>query len=506
MWLRDLPIDWVSRVPLRVQAKLLAAFLAIVGLLLILGAVGLGVLDAADRRTVELTKLQRKIEAYRQVQHDTTSQLYSVATALLSSDERTLDAALRQLNQFGYDVDRLEFVAKDEVELLGQVRRTYQEFIGVTTHVVELIRAGRIAEAREVERVQAGPLSDRLERLANALVNKAEADMIGGIDANEEAFRTSQMTVVAFAVGSILLALGLGYTISWSIVGPVTEIEKRLSRIAAGEFTQRVHVENRDELGSLAANVNRMSEQLGQLYRQLEEANRHKSQFLANMSHELRTPLNSVLGYSELLIDGIYGELPEKARSVLERVQGNGKHLLGLINDVLDLSKIEAGQLNLTLDDYSMAAVVKAVVAITESLARAKGLALLTSIQDGLPMGRGDERRLTQVLLNLVGNAVKFTDKGSVEVAAIVANERFTVSVRDTGPGIAEADQSRVFEEFQQVDDANRQKKGGTGLGLAIAKRIMEMHGGTIVLESTLGVGSTFRMNLPVLAGEGKAR
>jgi signal transduction histidine kinase len=249
-----------------------------------------------------------------------------------------------------------------------------------------------------------------------------------------------------------------------------------------------------------------MSEQLGQLYRQLEEANRHKSQFLANMSHELRTPLNSVLGYSELLIDGIYGELPEKARSVLERVQGNGKHLLGLINDVLDLSKIEAGQLNLTLDDYSMAAVVKAVVAITESLARAKGLALLTSIQDGLPMGRGDERRLTQVLLNLVGNAVKFTDKGSVEVAAIVANERFTVSVRDTGAGIAEADQSRVFEEFQQVDDANRQKKGGTGLGLAIAKRIMEMHGGTIVLESTLGVGSTFRMNLPVLAGEGKAR
>ena len=504
MRLQNLPIDLVSRIPFRVQAKLLAAFLTIVGLLLILGAVGLSVLDAAGQRTEELIKLQRKIEAYRQVQHDTTSQLYSVTTALLSSDERTLDAALRQLNQFGYDVDRLEFVAKDEVEVLGRVRQTYQEFIGVTTHVVELIRAGKITEAREVERARAGPLSDRLERLTNTLVNKAVADMIGGIETNAEAYRTSQITVIAFAVGSMLLALGLGYSISWSIVGPVTEIEKRLGRIAAGDFAQRVDVPNRDELGALAVNVNRMSEQLGHLYEQLETANRHKSQFLANMSHELRTPLNSVLGYSELLIDGIYGELPEKARGVLERVQSNGKHLLGLINDVLDLSKIEAGQLTLTVDDYSMSAVVKSVVAITESLARGKGLALVTSIQDGLPVGRGDERRLTQVLLNLVGNAVKFTDKGSVEVAAVALAGRFAVSVRDTGPGIAEADRSRVFEEFQQVDDANTRSKGGSGLGLAIAKRIVEMHGGTIVLESTLGRGSTFRMVIPIRAQGGK--
>jgi CHASE3 domain sensor protein len=148
MRLQQLPIDLVSRVPLRVQVKLLLAFLTIVGLLIILGAVGLHVLDAANQRTQELVKLQRKIEAYRQVQHDTTTQLYSVVTALLSSDERTLDAALRQLNQFGYAVDRLEFVAKDEVELLAQVRRTYDEFIGVTTHVVELLRRDKITEAR----------------------------------------------------------------------------------------------------------------------------------------------------------------------------------------------------------------------------------------------------------------------------------------------------------------------------------------------------------------------
>ncbi len=238
---------------------------------------------------------------------------------------------------------------------------------------------------------------------------------------------------------------------------------------------------------------------------QLEVESRHKSQFLANMSHELRTPLNAVLGYSEMMLDGLYGELPEKAMGVLERVQKNGKHLLGLINDVLDLSKIEAGQLSLAVEDYSMPALVKQVVATTESLARTKGLEFGADIADGLPLGRGDERRLTQVLLNLVGNAIKFTDKGSVRISADLVDGCFAIAVRDTGPGIEKADQARIFEEFQQVDNTNTRKKGGTGLGLAIAKRIVEMHGGTLSVESVLGEGSTFRMVLPVRAKEGKA-
>jgi signal transduction histidine kinase len=232
--------------------------------------------------------------------------------------------------------------------------------------------------------------------------------------------------------------------------------------------------------------------------RQLALASQHKSQFLANMSHELRTPLNAVLGYAELLADGIYGELGEKARGVLERIQSNGKHLLGLINDVLDLSKIEAGQLTLAIDDYAMAAVVHSVVSATESLAKAKGLSLVTSVPRVLPMGRGDERRLTQVLLNLVGNAIKFTEKGSVGIAVKLANNRFELAVKDTGPGIAEADQARIFEEFQQVDSSSTRKKGGTGLGLAISKRIVEMHGGAITVESKPGKGSTFLVVVPV--------
>jgi len=234
---------------------------------------------------------------------------------------------------------------------------------------------------------------------------------------------------------------------------------------------------------------------------QLEVASRHKSQFLANMSHELRTPLNAILGYTELILDSIYGEAPEKMRGVLERVQANGKHLLGLINDVLDLSKIEAGQLTLSLSDYSLTNLVQGVYVAVEPLASKKNLALTTKIAPSLPAGHGDERRLAQVLLNLVGNAIKFTDQGEVAIEASLSNGSFRVAVRDSGPGIAPADQAKIFEEFQQVDNTSTREKGGTGLGLAISKRIVEMHGGRISVESQLGKGSTFTIKLPVNAG-----
>jgi len=497
MRLGSMAVDVISRVPARLQNKLLTAFLAMVVLLIASGVVSLRVLSGMFQHTEDLITLQRKIEAYRQVQLDTTSQLYSVSSALLTSDKTTLNAALRQINQFGYDVDRLQFVAKDEEQLLGQVRQHYDRFINVATQAIELIRDGHLTEARDVQ-VEAAPLSDRLERLTNQLVNRAEADMVAGIEEGKRSYTTSRAIVIAFALASIILALALGYTISWSVLGPVMEIETRLSRIAAGDFTQRAQIANRDELGALAENVNHMCEKLGHLYEQIEETSKHKSQFLANMSHELRTPLNAILGYSELLIDGIYGEIGEKAHGVLERLHTNGRHLLGLINDILDLSKIEAGQVTLSIGDYSISTLVNSVVTTTESLAREKGLALNTSIAEGLPLGRGDERRLLQVLLNLVGNAIKFTEKGSVEISAGITDQQFLVSVRDTGPGIAEADQMRIFEEFQQVEGASTRTKVGTGLGLAIAKRIIELHGGTITVKSALGAGSTFHVTLPV--------
>jgi GAF domain-containing protein len=248
----------------------------------------------------------------------------------------------------------------------------------------------------------------------------------------------------------------------------------------------------------LAIENARLFREIEEKSRQVEEASKHKSQFLANMSHELRTPLNAILGYTELILDSIYGEPTEKMRTVLERLQANGRHLLGLINDVLDLSKIEAGQLTLSLDDYSLSDVVHGVVSAVEPLAAEKRLAFKAEVAPDLPTAHGDGRRLSQVLLNLVGNAIKFTDKGEVTIRASAMNEAFTVAVCDTGPGIAPADQAKIFEEFQQADSSITRKKGGTGLGLSIAKRIIEMHGGCIWLESEPGKGSTFCFSLPV--------
>jgi signal transduction histidine kinase len=220
------------------------------------------------------------------------------------------------------------------------------------------------------------------------------------------------------------------------------------------------------------------------------------------MSHELRTPLNAILGYTELIIDRIYGEVPEKIDEVLDRVQKSGRHLLGLINDVLDLSKIEAGQLTLGLGSYAFNDVVQAVVSAVGSLAAEKQLRLTVDVAPDLPVGQGDERRITQVLLNLVGNAIKFTEAGEVKIRVSISDGAFLVAVADTGPGIRDEDREKIFEEFQQSDSSPTKTKGGTGLGLAIAKRIVEMHGGRIWVESVFGKGSTFFFSIPVFAGE----
>ena len=231
---------------------------------------------------------------------------------------------------------------------------------------------------------------------------------------------------------------------------------------------------------------------------QLAIASKHKSQFLANMSHELRTPLNAVIGYTELIQDKIYGEVPEKIRDVLQRVEKNGRHLLGLINEVLDISKMEAGRLTLSLSDYSMEEVVQMVSAAVEALATEKHIALKVIVAPELPRGWGDESRLKQVVLNLVGNAIKFTDAGEVKVEVVTSDGTFLVSVADTGPGISPEDQQHIFEEFRQVDSSSTRAKGGTGLGLSIAKRIIELHGGRMWVESSMGKGSTFWFTVPI--------
>jgi len=275
-----------------------------------------------------------------------------------------------------------------------------------------------------------------------------------------------------------------------------------LQRRRTGEFAPSVVslMQAFADQSAIALENARLFDEIAQKSRELEIASQHKSQFVANMSHELRTPLAAMLGYAELLRDGMFGELPEKSVRIIERVQANGKHLLGLINTVLDISKLESGQFKLTLVEYSLDGMVETVRVATESLASAKQLSLRTEVVRGLPYGFGDEPRLTQVLLNLVGNAIKFTDAGEVRITAEAKNGSFVVSVSDTGPGIPEEELQRIFDKFYQVDSTSTKTKGGTGLGLAIAKEIIEMHGGRIWVESVLGRGSTFSIELPVRA------
>ena len=259
------------------------------------------------------------------------------------------------------------------------------------------------------------------------------------------------------------------------------------------------------ENARLFEEVQARTHELARTVQELEIAGQHKSQFVANMSHELRTPLAAILGYAELMQEGFYEPQGPKSLDALTRIRSNGKHLLGLINTVLDIAKIESGQFNLNLGEYALENVIETVRAATESLAETKKLSLTTDVGKRLPIGLGDEQRLTQVLLNLVGNAIKFTDAGEVRITAGATNGDFAVSVTDTGPGIPPKEQTRIFEQFHQVDSSNTKAKGGTGLGLAIAKQIVELHGGRIWVETTVGKGAMFRLEVPIRVEQHKS-
>jgi signal transduction histidine kinase/CheY-like chemotaxis protein len=485
-------VGLVSRVPARVQVKLLAAFVAIEVLLIVMGAVGLQVLNGVNQRADELIKLQRKIEAYRQVQHDTTSRLYSASAVLLSSDDLTLSSTLRQLNQVGYNVDRLQFVAKDEVELLDRFRDEYDRFTNVVTNVLELIRAGGAAEARELQVAQAAPLADRLERLTNQLVNKAEADMVTGIEASNQAYATSQWTVVGFALGSSALAIILGYAISGSLIGPVTEVEARLSQIAAGDFSQRVNVVNRDELGALAANVNRTSEQLGRLYHQLELANLAKSRFLAAASHDLRQPLHAL----NLFLDQRRSETDQVERSRLDaQIDKAVAAMNELFNSLLDISKLDAGVLAPSISEFPVDHLLKRIETTFVATARESGLRL--RVVSSRAWVRSDFILLERILLNLVSNAVRYTERGGVVIGCRHRNGRLRIDVCDSGIGIPEDQRRNIFGEFYQLDSGEKDRRGGLGLGLAIVDRLCGLLDHPFELTSSVGRGSRFSVLVP---------
>ncbi len=272
---------------------------------------------------------------------------------------------------------------------------------------------------------------------------------------------------------------------------------RRLAAIASGDFSGHVNVANRDELGALGANVNRMNDELRRVYRELEATSLHKSEFLANMSHELRTPLNAILGFSQVLRERMFGDLNAKQEEYVDDILSSGYHLLSLINDVLDLSKVEAGQLELEVAPFSLQDALESGVVMVRERAMTDGVQVALAAVPNVDVVTGDERRIRQVIFNLLSNAVKFTPEGgAVAVRAMHVNGEVQVSVADSGPGIAPEDHDRIFEEFQQTERGIEQREG-TGLGLALSKRLVELHGGRIWVDSELGKGSTFVFTLP---------
>jgi signal transduction histidine kinase/CheY-like chemotaxis protein len=255
--------------------------------------------------------------------------------------------------------------------------------------------------------------------------------------------------------------------------------------------------EEDEEIATMLAAQAAIAIENANLYEQARAASRLKSEFLANMSHELRTPMNSILGFTELVMNGSLGEVNTKQRQGLERVLRNARHLLDLINDVLDLSKIEAGKMTVIDEDFSPRAMLEAAAMTIEPLAESKGLKVITRLAGAPPIVRGDEGKVRQVLLNLLSNAVKFTETGSVTVEATADADDWTVTITDTGCGIAPRDLSIIFEEFRQVDASSTRQAGGTGLGLAISRKMTQLMGGEITVVSQIDQGSSFALRLP---------
>jgi signal transduction histidine kinase len=312
--------------------------------------------------------------------------------------------------------------------------------------------------------------------------------------------------------GFVALAVALSILLARRLVRPIKRMQVAAEAIGAGAYDERIELDRKDELGALAGAFNVMAERVQDLIgglerkvaertRALEVASQHKSDFLANMSHELRTPLNAIVGFSQVLKQKLFGPVNEKQDEYLDDILSSADHLLSLINDILDLSKVEAGQVELETGLFSLREALERGIVMVRERASKNGVQLSLELDPHVDLVQGDERRIRQVVFNLLSNAVKFTPEGGqVDVSATRQDGEVRVAVSDTGPGISPEDQSRIFEEFQQAKATNGERPEGTGLGLALSKSLVELHGGRIWVESQPGQGSTFMFTLPVEA------
>jgi signal transduction histidine kinase len=485
-----------------------------------MGVLSLQAINNMARQTGLLDQAHNRVDWSRQIQHALALQMNFTAMALLLRDEATVERILRENNRFNNTLALIAAAAvPEEQTLIERIRNAQGEVLTTVADIANLLRDGKENEAMSLQLTKGYPLYEQIAGLVDQIVAFEQGRMTDLRASVSAETRRTQIMLGAFMVSSILLAILLGFVISWSFILPVREAHGFLTEVAKGNFQTTIQVANRDEFGVLADRMNQMSrdlhkldenqrvaaQELEKLNAQLRDANKAKSEFLANMSHELRTPMNAILGFVEMLLDDLYGEVPDNLREPLKDVQLNGKHLLNLINDVLDLSKIEAGRMELAIGEYSVQDVVDAVAAALQSLAMEKGLQFVAGVEPDIPLACGDGMRITQCLMNLAGNALKFTKQGRVDVWVERRQDLLHYRVSDTGIGIPEDQLENVFGQFRQVDAAITREFGGSGLGLNITKKIVEMHGGRIWVDSELGKGSTFFFEIPLRVDERNA-
>ena len=511
-WAADNPlVRTIQRVPLPLGAKLVAGFTVIAALLAVGYTLGFFALRQSNSRGEQLNQLQRQ-SAYEQL-------LLSDATELKGSLDRLnhLTAPAPSVTQgylptiteaagalcihAGFGGGHLGFCGPATSPSKGLTLAAIDPSLSKTLHSelpaftsLPAYLGTSFAPAQVATQDQrATALVSDLTKLAAR--TRARAGAL--VAQNHASYASSRNVFIGVGAATFVLVLGLGLLLSSSVVVPIRRTRARLAALGAGDYSSRVVVPNRDEIGGLAADVNEMSGELQRVHRELELASEHKSQFLANMSHELRTPLNAIIGFSDVLHEQMFGELNERQLAYVDDVLAAGKHLLSLINDVLDLAKIEAGRMELELSEVAIPEVLRSAVSMLSERASRNGIALAVATEPQEITITADERRVRQVVFNLVSNAVKFTPAdGRIDISAHVENGHVEVGVSDTGPGIAAEDRETIFEEFEQT--AGGRQAEGTGLGLPLSRKLVELHGGRLWVESEVGKGSTFRFTLPV--------
>ncbi len=412
--------------------------------------------------------------------------------------------------------DEMKFASLGEA-IEGYTEATRRFLKGGSADIPPVMEQRLIADGRII-----------LERLREVRRKSISDFMKTREDLKERIRFSGYLTVAVFLLASLLLSAVMALMIK-GIIGPIEALKRGVDIVASGDLTKRVNIRHGDEIGALADSFNRMAdslmrrdhelkrlnetleervrqrtdelnranELLREHNRRIMEADRVKAEFLANMSHELRTPLNAIIGFSKVMMQGIDGPVNDRQKEDLDIIHKSGSHLLEMINEILDISKIRSGKMGLKMGVFSLGEVISDVVSTQRILAAEKGLSITAEVAPEAETIYADRVRVRQILLNLLSNAVKFTKEGSIRIKAEKKDGEVEISVADTGIGIRQVDIPKVFEEFQQIDNSSTRKYGGTGLGMAITRDLVEMHGGRIWVDSEFKAGSTFYVRLP---------